>query len=74
MGDVSSRGTRWTRRALDVVLIALGALLNAVTINVFLLPNDIVAGGVTGLAVIGTLSLGIPFSVGLLVLNLPLQS
>lgn len=60
------------RVAAEYGLIAMGALLSAVAINVFLLPNDIVAGGVTGLAVIGKLSLGVPFSVGLLVLNLPL--
>jgi len=60
------------RVVIDIVLISVGALLNALAINIFLLPNDVVAGGVTGLAVIGELSLGLPFGIGLILLNLPL--
>jgi uncharacterized membrane-anchored protein YitT (DUF2179 family) len=56
----------------EYALILLGALLNAVSINVFLLPNDVIAGGVTGLAMIGELSLGIPFGLVLVALNVPL--
>lgn len=60
------------RVVFEYLLIVLGALLNSLAINIFLLPNDVVAGGVTGLAVIAELSLEIPFGVALLVLNLPL--
>lgn len=56
----------------DFVLIAIGASLNAVALVVFLLPNEVVAGGITGLAVIARLALGIPFGLALLMLNLPL--
>lgn len=64
-------GGRW-RTFFDFLLITVGATLNAVALVVFLLPNDVVAGGITGLAVIGRLALGIPFSLALLALNLPL--
>jgi uncharacterized membrane-anchored protein YitT (DUF2179 family) len=60
------------RTILDYVLIITGAGLNAVALEVFLIPNEVVAGGVTGLAVIAQVSLGVPVGVGLLVLNLPL--
>jgi uncharacterized membrane-anchored protein YitT (DUF2179 family) len=56
----------------DYVLIIVGATLNAVALVVFLLPNEVVAGGLTGIAVIARLALGIPFGAVLLVLNLPL--
>lgn len=70
---VSERpGTGPLRTAYELILIAFGALLNALAIDIFLMPNDVVAGGVTGLAVIGELSLGVPFGVGLVLLNLPL--
>ncbi len=62
----------WPRTLLDILLIIVGAGLNALALNTLLLPNEIVAGGVTGLAVIADLRLSIPISVGLLILNLPL--
>jgi len=60
------------RTIFDFVLIVAGAGLNAVALVVFLLPNDVVAGGMTGLAVIVRLALGIPFGLVLLAMNLPL--
>ncbi len=60
------------RNTLDYVLIVVGAALTAAALVVFLVPNQVVAGGLTGVAVIFQLSLGIPLSVALLVLNLPL--
>lgn len=64
-------GGRW-RVFLDFALIVVGATLNAAALAVFLLPNEVVAGGLTGLAVIARLALGVPFSVALLALNVPL--
>lgn len=60
------------RTILEYSFILTGALLNAVAIDMFLIPNEIVAGGVTGLALVGDLALGVPFSVALVTLNLPL--
>lgn len=60
------------RTFFDFVLIVAGASLNAVSLVVFLLPNEVVAGGITGLAVIARLALGVPFGVALLAMNLPL--
>jgi uncharacterized membrane-anchored protein YitT (DUF2179 family) len=60
------------RNLVDYALILVGAALNAVAINSFLIPNKIVSGGLTGLAVIGDLSLGLPFGAVLVLLNLPL--
>jgi uncharacterized membrane-anchored protein YitT (DUF2179 family) len=70
--EQAPRSHRWARIALDIMLILAGAGLNAVAINTLLIPNEIVAGGITGLALIAELQLSIPISVALLVLNLPL--
>lgn len=60
------------RAILDYALIIVGAALNAAAIVTLLLPNAVVAGGVTGLAVIADLSLPVSFGVALVLLNLPL--
>lgn len=67
------RGPNPTRRwLLDYLLIVLGAALCGAAIGTLLVPNQIVAGGVTGLAVIGYHLLGVPTGVGLVAMNLPI--
>jgi len=60
------------RTAVEYLLIVAGAGLVALSLTMFLLPNNVVAGGVTGLAVIAELSLKIPLGAALLVFNVPL--
>lgn len=60
------------RAVFEYALIIVGAALNALALDLFLIPNEVVAGGVTGLAVIARLTLHIPFGVGLLAMNIPL--
>ena len=43
---------RFTLDAVDYVYIVIGCLITAVAFQVFLLPNDIVSGGVSGLSII----------------------
>lgn len=56
----------------DYVLLTIGAGLIAVGIDLFLVPNKIVAGGVTGIATILHLTIGTPVGLVVLVLNIPL--
>ncbi len=50
--------TPWIRRdkmkkyLIDILLLAIGALLFAIAVNVFVIPNDLGEGGVTGLTII----------------------
>ncbi len=60
------------RIVFDYVLVVLGSALIAAALDVFLLPNQVVAGGVTGLAAIAHLALGLPFGLVLIGLNVPL--
>jgi uncharacterized membrane-anchored protein YitT (DUF2179 family) len=73
-GSERARGRRdgILQTILDYTLIIVGAALNAAAIVTLLLPNAVVAGGVTGLAVIADLSLPVSFGLALVLLNLPL--
>ncbi len=53
----------------DIICIVLGSLILSVAINVFLVPNEIAAGGVSGIATVLYLVFRVPLSVTVLVLN-----
>jgi uncharacterized membrane-anchored protein YitT (DUF2179 family) len=56
----------------EFALITAGALLLALSVDLFLAPADIAPGGVSGLAIILNDRLGWPIGVTMLVLNVPL--
>ncbi|KAF6601703.1 YitT family protein, partial [Paenibacillus sp. EKM208P] len=41
------------RNVTDILLIILGSFITALTFNMFLLPNRIASGGVSGLSILG---------------------
>ncbi|MDD2282485.1 MAG: YitT family protein [Eubacteriales bacterium] len=59
-------------RVTNILGIALGCLVTALAINLFLAPNQVAPGGASGLAVVMHHLLGLPVSLGLLLINLPL--
>lgn len=65
-----------TRKVLRVVrdytLMTIGALLVALSVNLFLVPNNVVSGGVTGIAIILRTLIGTPVGLVVLLLNIPL--
>jgi len=54
-----------------VLLVLLGSSVAAVGLQFFLLPNNLLDGGVTGIAIISAYLSGIPFGALLLLLNIP---
>lgn len=52
-------------------MIIIGSILAAVGLQLFLLPNHLLDGGVTGVSILGAHLSGLPFSLFLLVLNIP---
>lgn len=52
--------------------ITLGAILTAVALNMFLIPNKIAAGGVSGMATVLHYISGLPVGLTMLALNIPL--
>jgi uncharacterized membrane-anchored protein YitT (DUF2179 family) len=61
-----------TGKLRDYVGITLGALITAAALNLFLIPNKVAAGGVSGLATVLHYVLGWPVGVIMLALNIPL--
>lgn len=67
--------TRWGavtgRLFFDIALILAGSLCMALSVDIFLDPNDVVPGGFTALAIFANRLWGWPVGVTLLVLNIP---
>lgn len=65
-------------RSIDVMSIlrkilglTIGAIIYSAGLNLFLIPNHIIDGGVTGISLLMQALTGVPFSVLIVVLNLP---
>jgi uncharacterized membrane-anchored protein YitT (DUF2179 family) len=52
-------------------VVTVGAVLVAVGLEIFLVPNHIIDGGVVGISIMGAHLTGLPLSLFLIVLNLP---
>jgi uncharacterized membrane-anchored protein YitT (DUF2179 family) len=72
MNDDSANVYTPRRSLLDYVQVTVGAALCGVAIGLLLVPNEIVAGGISGLAVIGYHLLGVPTGAGIVLLNVPI--
>lgn len=57
---------------LDILICLAGSFLYAVAVNVFVAPNDISSGGVTGLAILMNYLWKLPIGASIFVLNVPL--
>lgn len=60
------------RIARDYALMTVGALCIALSIDLFLVPNNVIAGGVTGVSIILNSLVGTPVGLVILLLNVPL--
>ena len=56
----------------DYLFMIIGSLLFAVAIDMFTAPNDVVTGGVTGIATMLNYLFGLPIGIMTLVINIPL--
>lgn len=62
----------WYRYVIEYVGIAAGTFIMAISLNMFLDPNTIAPGGVTGLAIVIKKVVGIPIDITNLAINVPL--
>ncbi|HWR42458.1 YitT family protein [Sporomusa sp.] len=60
---------KWIRDYLGIVL---GTVITALALNIFLIPNKVAAGGVSGLATVFHYAFGLPVGMTMLALNIPL--
>lgn len=56
----------------SIIGITIGAILTAVALNMFLIPNKVAAGGVSGMATVLHYLIGVPVGITMLALNVPL--
>lgn len=55
-----------------IVFILLGSLISALAINMFIIPHNLISGGVGGIAIIIQYLSGIPSGVFILIFNIPI--
>ena len=60
------------RRIMDYLLITAGTIIYGVAISLFLDPNNLAPGGVTGIAMIINRLTGLPTGTGILLINIPI--
>jgi uncharacterized membrane-anchored protein YitT (DUF2179 family) len=56
----------------DYALMTIGAILGALEVDVFLVPNNVVSGGITGMAMLLRTFFGTPVGLVTLMVNIPL--
>lgn len=66
------RRMRWLRYLVDLPAILLGSVILAVAMNMFLIPHQLAAGGISGLAVILYHLFNLPVGLTIIVANVPL--
>lgn len=72
IGGISWRWQDAPRILLEYLIITVGAFLVALAADVFLIPNQVVSGGITGVAIILYYLIGTPVGIVTLLLNIPL--
>ena len=55
-----------------IIMIFIGTLISSISINALYIPNNILSGGFTGIAILLNLSLGLNTSLVLVLLNIPI--
>lgn len=61
----------YIKTILSYIVIILGAMLAAYSLNTFLIPNNILDGGVTGISIIVSKVFSIPMSLLVILINIP---
>lgn len=53
------------------IMLFIGAIITAVGLEIFLVPNNIIDGGIVGISIMASFLTGLPLSLFLVVLNIP---
>lgn len=69
-GARSLLASRWARVARDYAGITIGLVITALALDVFLVPNRLAAGGVSGLATVLHYTAGLPVGIVMVALNI----
>lgn len=72
MVDIDKMKRRTNSIIKKLIGMIIGAILIAVSYNALVIPNGLLSGGVSGMALIGKYTLDLPLYVGMLLLNIPI--
>ncbi len=64
--------SRWTRIIKEITGIVAGVVIVAASLNLFLIPHQLAAGGISGLGIVLYYYIGLPVGLTILIANLPL--
>ena len=67
-----NKNEKWYKVMFTYILLAIGTLIMAISLNCFLAPSTIAPGGVTGFAVVLNKSCKVPIYLTNLAINIPL--
>ena len=62
---------KWTAYAKKYLFLFLGSIIAAVGLEIFLVPNNIIDGGVVGISIMASALTGQPLGIFLVLLNIP---
>jgi len=54
-----------------LIAVPIGAFIVAVGLEIFLIPNHVIDGGITGISIMLSITLGLPIGIFLILLNIP---
>jgi len=60
-----------TKIVINILLITFGAIIAALGLELFLVPNEIIDGGIVGVSIMSSHILGVPMGIFLFIFNLP---
>ena len=78
--DISNKGSKNLRKIkekkvvkilLRIIMITIGATLASIGLEIFLIPNNMIDGGIVGISIMASYISGIPLAVFIFVLNIP---
>lgn len=66
-----TRKSRVKKEIIRYVLLFIGSIIAAIGLEIFLVPNNIIDGGIIGISIIASYLTGVPLSIYIIALNLP---
>ena len=68
---MSKISNKRTRNIISIIMLTIGTIIAAAALELFLIPNTILDGGVTGISIIIYKLFGIKLSLLVIILNIP---
>ena len=69
--EVIQKLKTWGKYPLQLLILCVGSCLYAAGLKTFLIPNQVIDGGVVGISIMASYLSGLPFSFFMVVLNIP---